>query len=112
MAARHISAVAEGPHPIADDAEKADAVMRYARSLRSKSECTRCVVSSAGGCAPISCLNNEERMLTSLLPSVVPADWLELAGDVGCAEGNVVTALVAAKLLLPAKLQPSECWRL
>ena len=36
------------------------------------------------------------------------ADWHELAGDVGCAEGNVVTALVAAKLLLPAKLQPSE----
>ena len=38
VAARHISAVAEGPHPIADDAEKVDAVMRYARSLRSKSE--------------------------------------------------------------------------
>ena len=55
-----------------------------------------------------------EQRLTSLhlLPPCAPTDWLELAGDVGCAEGNVVTALVAAKLLLPAKLQPSECWRM
>ena len=53
VAARHISAVAEGPHPIADDPETAAAVMRHARSLRSKSERKRgSKRRMAYGCAP------------------------------------------------------------
>ena len=39
---------------------------------------------------------------------VNPAGWTELSGDVGMAEGSVVTALVASKLLLPAELSPRE----
>jgi hypothetical protein len=54
-----------------------------------------------------------EHLLLPLLtawPAVAasPAGWSELAGDVGSAEGSVVTALVASKLLLPADLPPRE----
>lgn len=41
-------------------------------------------------------------------PPLMAAGWGELAGDVGFAEGSVVTALLASKLLLPADLAPSE----
>ncbi|PSC72530.1 DEAD-box ATP-dependent RNA helicase chloroplastic isoform B [Micractinium conductrix] len=69
VGARHISAIAEGPHPIADDPEACGEALRFAQSLRSRS-------------------------------------WVELSGDVGMAEGSVVTALIASKLLLPAELAP------
>ncbi|KAL4443480.1 hypothetical protein ABPG75_011217 [Micractinium tetrahymenae] len=69
VGSRHISSIAEGPHPIADDPAACEEVLRFARSLRSRS-------------------------------------WYELSGDVGCAEGSVVTALIASKLLLPADLAP------
>lgn len=154
VGARHISAICQGPHPVAEDADVCASVMRFAESLRSRSELgwaglralsLACAAASAGrdagrdsglagraapacwlaGCASggtrasaagssPACWSRESHAPCRLLPRSppplrsAPPGWAEMAGDVGVAEGSVMTALLASKMWQPADLSPSE----
>lgn len=54
VGARHISAICPGTHPVSDDADACASVMRFAESLRSRSEHAR--LRAAGGAAGWSVL--------------------------------------------------------